>query len=97
MSSIKEIRFSEVDLDKDGVITTEELFRFILNEIKTASKFKHFTGEQRHKYVLDVIKVYIGDELYNKHKEIISGSISFFVLLAKNRKLLNGISKICCC
>lgn len=93
------ITIEDIDTNGDKHISMSELFNFIVREIKRAETLSHLTAENKHMYVLSVIKTFIGDEFYEKHKVFISGTISFIVSTAKNPKILSGIKtvkKLCC-
>ena len=99
MSARVNITISDIDTNGDKHISMSELFNFIIREIKRAETLIHLKPEDKHLYVMSVIKTFIGDLFFEKHKVFISGTISFIISSAKNPNMLRGINtvkKFCC-
>lgn len=78
--------------DKDNIIDT------IIKLMEQTERFVDKNGEEKKVYVMEGVKIAIGDEMMERYYYFISMFIDFAIKVSKGKKInINNIKKKYCC
>jgi hypothetical protein len=84
---------------KPNEITEDNIIDTILKLMKQVEGFIDKNGTEKKQYVMDGLRVIIGDEAYERYRYFISSFIDFAVSISKGKVKIdiNNIKKKYCC
>ena len=78
-------------MQETDVLTSVNVFQKIIEIMNIAGKMKELDGSFKKGFALNQIKIYLGDETYERFAPMIGVCIDGVVELSKNKKLLDHI------
>ena len=84
-----------LDTNKDGNVSIDEIYHYILDAMKDQSKL-NLDGYSKKENVLLTIKLMFPDDIYTKYELMIDKAIDFIMFIANNKKILKELTKKYC-
>ena len=83
----------QLDANNDGHVSVSEIFDYLVKLIRMAETFEDYTKQDKHVYVLRLVRQFVGEEDFIKYYDYIDGAISFIITLSKHPRMLDGINQ----